>query len=244
LEGLAQIMSIQDLSSTHVLEIRFQPMGSFLDMRGRIADFIKSQNHFAHWQITENRVDFSNLEKRDEDPETAYVAFRNCGYQVHNPSTHNYFSDRGGKFINLLGQVPNFRFPSIQRFGVRGQFFTSIEKESFGELKDEILRKSISSELQGIVDAVIDDFGITLDCRENDLFLKLHFGPMKKDQFVEQFSKMAQDEAVSKNGFFMDVDCHKVDLGEIQTRTLIADLKQLHQKCWDALEKMNHYFAK
>ena len=90
------------MSSDHHLEIRYEPMGSFLNIRGAVADFVKSQGLFQHWLISANRVDFWSVEDRDDDPETAFVSFRNCGYKVHRPATNNFFSERATKFLLRL----------------------------------------------------------------------------------------------------------------------------------------------
>lgn len=44
------------LSSNHFFEVRFEPKGSFLNRGGEIADFMKDQNLFRHWNIGSNKA--------------------------------------------------------------------------------------------------------------------------------------------------------------------------------------------
>lgn len=48
----------------HVMEIRHQASGRFLDVRGYVADHFKSNELFPHWQIDSNVVQFR------DDPKT------------------------------------------------------------------------------------------------------------------------------------------------------------------------------
>ncbi len=36
------------MASEHVLEVRHPASGTFLDVRGHIADYIRNQKHFSH----------------------------------------------------------------------------------------------------------------------------------------------------------------------------------------------------
>ena len=43
----------------HVLEVRHEPSGSFLDVRGYVADYIRNSGHFPHWKIESNIIPFA-----------------------------------------------------------------------------------------------------------------------------------------------------------------------------------------
>jgi len=118
----------ETLTSSHYLEIRYAPMGSFLNVRGEVADFLAGQKKFRHWEITANRVDFWNAEDRRRDPETAFVSFRNCGYLIHNPSTEDYFADHSSKFLSILEKFEGFSYPPILRLGVRSRFYLPVSR--------------------------------------------------------------------------------------------------------------------
>ena len=169
-------------------------MGSFLDIRGAVADFVREHGLFRHWQIGANRVDFWNAEDREEDPEKAFGSFHNCGYQIHNPSTENYFSDRAGKFLSILADLKDFHYLVVIRLGVRSRFYLSAENLTFEELRSRYSNTFLSDKLPEIFGAKIDDVGTNLNFRDGSAYL--------------------------------------------QPKDLIGDIKTLHAKCWQQLERV------
>jgi len=225
----------QPLSSEHYMEIRYEAMGSFLNIRGAVADFVKEKEIFRHWRIGENRVDFWNMEDPDEDPEKGYVSFRNCGYQMHNPSTENHFLDRAAKFISALGDMESFNFPRISRLGVRSRFYHSVENMSFGEFCERYSTKFLRDGVPGVFAGSVKDVAVNLDFRDKNVSFNTASGPMKKEQFIQQFSTLAQKEEIAPIGLFFDIDCFETDLGILPTQTIQVDLRALHKQCWQKL---------
>ncbi len=231
----------QDLSSDHLLEIRYRPMGAFLNIRGEIADFFCAQGLFLHWRISDNRVDFWNMEDSQDDPEKAYVSFRNCGYERHNPDSHSYFADRAAKFVSVLDDFPEFNYPPVKRLGIRARFYRPVENLDFEELRTRYFTKFIKDPATNVFGGKLEDVGVNLNFREKETFFNIVSGPMKKEQFVKDFSRLADKDDVGQIGIFFDIDLFKVDLGAVSTRALIGEIKSLHQKSWQRLGLLEAY---
>ena len=74
----------------HTLEVRHKASGTFLDVRGYIADYIQQEKFLPHWSIDFNYVTFR------DDPQKiakdgAFIGFKSAGYIVFNPESRNYF---------------------------------------------------------------------------------------------------------------------------------------------------------
>ncbi len=229
------------LSSNHFFEVRLEPQGAFLNRRGEIADFIKERELFRHWNIGSNKVDFWNSEDRSEDPETASVSFRSVSYQMLNPSTQNHFSDRTAKFLTALEEAPGFKFTPVERLGVRAHFYLQVEGLTFSELHQKFAEKACGKPFKEIFDEVWTDVGVILELRKGETFLRIHTGPMKKDQFVKQFSPLSEKDSIGEVGFFLDIDCFRVDLKTTSSRDIIGTMKTLHKTCWEKLDKLANF---
>ena len=233
----------QKLFSDHVVEVRYEPTGAFLNLRGVIADFVKTEGLFRHWRITENRVDFWNSDDSDTDPETAFVSFRNCGYKVHNPATRNYVTDRAAKFLAKLENQRDYEYPPVMRLGVRARFYQSIDNLDWEQLRDLFATKVFSSSFVGLFGGTTDDVGAILNFQQGNMHIHTNSGPMKKEQFVTQFSPLSKEEAMAAMGLFLDIDVFMEDLGKLPTKRLILDVKDLHQRCWQNLDSFIHSFG-
>jgi len=63
----------------HTLEVRHFASGTFLDVRGYVADYIRQEGAFPHWQIDANVVNFrdeSNVVKSDTKEKTKESTWR------------------------------------------------------------------------------------------------------------------------------------------------------------------------
>lgn len=226
----------QKLCSEHDVEVRYEPMGAFVNLRGIIADFIKTEGLFRHWNIGQNRVDFWDSDDRDSEPETAFVSYRNCGYRVHNPATQNYCADRATKFLAKLDDHEEYEYPNLVRLGVRARFYQSIENLGWEQLLDQFAGKAFYSSFLGVFDGTTDDVGAVLNFQQGDVHIHTNSGPMKKEQFVAEFSRLSKDEAIAPVGLFLDVDVFMEDLGKLPTKKLVSNIKDLHKRCWQNLD--------
>ena len=81
----------------HLLEIRYVASGSFLDVRGNLADYIRETNLFPHWRIEENVIHFHDG-AQGIVKDGAFVGYKNAGYICHNAETYNYFEDKATSY--------------------------------------------------------------------------------------------------------------------------------------------------
>ena len=109
----------------HVFEARHAPSGSFLDVRGYVADYIKSEGVLPHWKIDTNVVNFRD-EPDSVKRDAAFTGFKSAGYVVYNPETRNYFSDKAGSFWKTLIKNNHYKVPEITRFGARTKAFMPV----------------------------------------------------------------------------------------------------------------------
>lgn len=228
------------ISSDHLIEIRYEPMGAFLNLRGTLADFVRRNGMFRQWEIGENRIDFWNANDRQSDPETGFVSFRNCGYSIHNPATNNYFYDRVGKFLTVLAEFEGFKYPEILRLGVRSRFYVGVDV-SFKTLVNSYSEKCLNPALLGTFGLKTEDLGITLNLGEAATKLRVTIGPMNSEQFVKSISPKAKDEDLEDVGIFIDLDYFIPGLDDSSVNNLIANVKRLHQKCWERKAAVESY---
>jgi hypothetical protein len=110
----------------HIFEVRYAASGTFLDVRGNIADYIRAEGFFPHWKIDANVINF-----RDEagtiKSDGAFVGYKSAGYVGLNPQTRNYFSDRASSFWKLLIKNSHYKIPQPVRFGARTTLFVPSE---------------------------------------------------------------------------------------------------------------------
>jgi len=87
--------------SEHVLEVRHQATGRFLDVRGYVADHIKGADLFLHWEIDSNVVNFRDAPQKPKKI-GAFAGYRSAGVFVYDPDTRNFVEDKSGKFWRTL----------------------------------------------------------------------------------------------------------------------------------------------
>src|SRR4030066_1556520 len=113
---------VKIMLSDHVLEVRHAASGSFLDVRGYVADYIRNNGLFPHWKIDNNVVNFRDLPDKI-DKEGAFAGYKSAGYIVLNPGTRNYFVDRASAYWRILLKNQHYKLPDPTRFGTRTRVF-------------------------------------------------------------------------------------------------------------------------
>jgi len=108
------------IRSQHILEIRYKPIGSFLNVRGSVADRVSENTPLKEWAIGADRVDFHDA--LDKTRETGFVTYRNAGYLCLLPATRSYFADRAAKFIKQVLSIDGLHFSPVLRIGSRSTF--------------------------------------------------------------------------------------------------------------------------
>lgn len=234
---MAESMIISD----HILELRYEPMGSFLGIRGEVADTVKRDGQFKHWSITSNRVDFWNEDNREDDPETGFVSFRNCGSQLHNPQTRNYFPDRAGKFLRTLDEKAQIKISGITRLGVRAEWFCG-STQTFDQIRDQFYKSFYGSLDRQVFNGDVEDVGAVLNFRRGSLYFNVSSGPMLKDQAMTLI-RMIKHEEFPPQGLFLDVDCFLKDLGDKEVGRLVHEIRELHDECWVRFDKLRQFLG-
>ncbi len=190
------------LLAEQILEVRYVPSGSFLDVRGYVADYIRDSKFLPHWQIDSNVVNFRD--KPDSvQKEGAFAGFRSAGYFSYNPETRNYFVDRAGLFWRTLQKNQHYTIPALERFGARTKVFLPSEK-SFEEINHAVYHTLYSDKAREMVGGSEKDVQFIIELKEQDFEGRIAGGPIHKDEAGRYLSFKSKEFA--KPGFFVDVD--------------------------------------
>jgi hypothetical protein len=189
----------------HVLEVRHEASGSFLDVRGHVADYIKKSTDFNHWNIDSNIIRF-----RDEPDhiksEGAFAGYKNAGYIALNPKTHNYFVDRAIKFWRTLSSNKLYEIPSGKRFGARTKIFMPSDA-MFDEVKSLVLSKLFSENVNKIFKNTDKDLQLVLEYVDDPFDCRLRLAPVEEGE-VENYMSFESDD-LKKCGLYLDMDYYK-----------------------------------
>ncbi len=121
----------------HVFEVRHVASGTFLDVRGCVADYIKENSLFPHWTIDTNIINFRDSEKQAVT-DAGFIGYKSAGYIVFNSPTQNYFSDKSIKFWKTLIKNKHYKIPELLRIGIRTKAFFPLSK-TFEDIKNKVV---------------------------------------------------------------------------------------------------------
>jgi hypothetical protein len=189
----------------HVLEVRHQATGRFLDVRGYVADHIKGADLFPHWEIASNVVKFKDAPQKPEKI-GAFAGFHSAGVFVYDPDTRNYFEDKSGKFWRTLIKNQFYTIPELTRFGCRSKIFLNSNK-SFEDINNAIYSKFFTEEFKSLVGAKEKDLQIVIELSSGEFEIKIICGPIHKEEANRYFS--FESEHFSDSGIFLDLDIYK-----------------------------------
>jgi len=148
----------------HILEVRHSAVGSFLDVRGYVADYIRGSKFLPHWKIDANVVNFlDNVGKVDK--EGAFGGYKSFGYFNYNPPTKNLFQDRASAFLKIIIDNPHYKIPDVIRFGCRTKVFVPYGKD-FESLNDAINKIYFSPSIKEIIPEKQTDLQIIIEYKE------------------------------------------------------------------------------
>ena len=224
-------MTTPDMFCQQVFELRFEPMGAFLDIRGKLADHVRKEM-FKHWAIGENRLDFWDSDKREEDKNTAFVSYRNCGFVSIQPPTENFFEDKASKFLRVLSTSSVFAFPRATRLGVRSSFF-AYSHLPFSELCQKFYHHFYQEQITRLFGGTVEDVGIIVNLRKDKSFFNITTGPMKKEQAVQYFKAKLGD--LKDVGVYFDIDYFQTDLGKADLKDISVLIKTFSQESFSQL---------
>jgi hypothetical protein len=203
----------------HVLEVRHAASGTFLDVRGQIADYVRKENFLPHWKIDTNVVNFRD-EQGKIKTEGAFVGYKSAGYVVLNSQTRNFFTDRGSAFWKLLLRNPTYHLPEPTRFGVRTKIFVPSMRD-FDDINAAMFQGLFTDKARALFGGKERDLLFTIDLSDGGFDIRVIGGPIHKDEAPQYFQFESED--LKKCGLFLDIDYFKTS--EV---TLDAVPKLLH----------------
>ncbi len=216
----------------HVVEIRHEASGSFLDVRGFVADYIRDKKLFPHWKIDSNIINFKDLPdgiKKD----AAFVGYKSAGYIVYNPDTRNYFTDKANAFWKALLVNGHYKLPSLTRFGARTKIFIPSNK-SFSELSKLLFEAFFTDQARELIGGKETDLQLTVDISEGDFEVHFRGGPMKENEVINHLN--FESEHFSKCGLYFDIDYYKTK--KITEKIVPKLLKESIDLTWQKVEKI------
>jgi hypothetical protein len=216
----------------HVLEVRHVASGTFLDVRGYVADYIRQNRFFPHWQIDATVISF-----RDE-PDTiktegAFVGYKSAGYVTLNPFTRNYFFDRASSFWDLLLKNSRYKIPEPTRFGTRTKLFFP-SSHGFDEINKAMFEGLFTEKARSLVGGKETDLQFTIELKEDVFDVRVVGGPIHKDEAKKYFQ--FDSEQFNQCGLFLDIDYFKTD--GLSLSNVPRLLKTAINLTWEKAEKI------
>lgn len=190
----------------HIFELRHDASGSFIDMKGYIADYVRDNEMFLHWRIDPNLVSFFDANDHIEK-EGAFIGYKSISYVVYNPDTRNYFPDRTRSFLKKFFQNNRYTIPKkLSRFGMRTKIFFPSEK-TFEEINRIVFNVFYAEKVKELIGGKEKDVQFVFDLREEQFDLRLAGGPIHQNEVGNYFS--FKSKHFENSGFFLDVDYSK-----------------------------------
>jgi hypothetical protein len=219
--------------SEHVLEVRHQATGRFLDVRGYVADHIKGADIFPHWEIDTNVVNFRDSPQKSQKA-GAFAGFKSAGLFVYDPDTRNFFEDKAGKFWKTLTKNQFYTLPELTRFGCRSKVFLNSEK-TFEEINAEIYSNFFTQKFKELVGEKEKDLQIVIELSDAEFEVRLTCGPIHKKEANRYFS--FDSDHFSETGVFLDVDVYKSQ--NLQHTDVPALTKKAMKLTWEKIDRIS-----
>jgi len=217
----------------HILEVRHAAVGSFLDVRGFVADYVKHAGFLPHWKIDNNVVSFVD---KPEKPflETAFAGYKSFGYTSNNPPTKNFFPDRAGSFVKLILKNQYYSIPELTRFGSRTKAFLPCDLD-FASLNQKINATLFSNNFQQKITNKTSDVLVVTEFDQGIFNARISIGPMHKGEVAAQFD--FESEHFSGVGLFLDIDYFFSK--EIVASRLQSYLKESMINVWNKIDTIS-----
>ena len=216
----------------HILEVRHDASGTFLDVRGQIADFVRNQNFLPHWKIDPNVINFLDDQNRIKT-EGAFIGYKSAGYIVLNPHARNFFHDRASAFWRLLTSIPNYKLPSIKRFGMRTKVFVP-STQNFEQINKAMYESMFTDKARALFGGKEKDLQFIVELIEAGFDVRIAGGPIHKGEAAKHFQFEA--EGFSKYGLFLDIDYHKTN--DLNLDSVPRLLQDSVTRMWEKAEKI------
>lgn len=214
----------------HILEVRHEASGSFLDVRGFVADYIKSSGKFLHWNIDANKVDFRD-EPEKAKKDGAFAGYKNAGFFVYNPSTRNYFVDKASSYWKVLIKNGHYEIPKITRFGCRTLVFIPADI-TFKKLNKVVFNTFYTDKARFFIGGEQKDLQFIFDLIEEQFQVKLSGGPLHERAASNLMS--FESEHFEKCGLFLDIDYYTTE--DISHSSVPKLLNKAIELSWEKIE--------
>jgi len=215
-----------------VMEVRYLPSGSFLDVRGYVADYIRDSGFLPHWKIEANTVQF-----RDQPDkvlkEGAFAGYRNAGYLSYDPPTRNFFMDRGLLFWRTLEKNKHYPIPSIERFGARTKVFLP-SLHTFDQLNQSVFATIYTDKARDVFGVKETDVQFIVEGKEEDFEVRLFGGPIHKDEVNQHLP--FESEEFAKPGLFLDIDFYRTT--SLKSEDIPRLLRSVIDLTWKKVESL------
>jgi len=219
-------MAKQELTTLgkNIFEFRYDPIVSFYDWKGALAEHLIQELGFDGFRVANNRIDLINPDTQDF---LVFVGMQNAGLSVENNDDVEILKDKISKFLDALQKFEKFKPKRIVRLGVRPTFLRHKRNISLSQIKDSFenniikLNKTPYEKFEG---DVLIDVGLPLNFKGDKFNYNITQGPMEQGQALAQFftNKIAYREKsgepksfIPKHGLFFDIDVFKYELGDI-----------------------------
>ncbi len=216
----------------HVMEVRHEASGKFLDIRGRVADYIRDKGLMPHWKIESNIINFRDLPDGIQK-EAAFVGYKGIGYIVYDPETRNYFEDKAITFWKALLANEHYKIPVATRLGIRTKIFLP-SKKNFSDINKLLFKKFYTEKTRELLGGNEEDVQLVVDLTEGPFEVHFRSGPMHKNEAVNLLS--FESELFAKCGIYFDIDYFKTkNLSHKEIPKLVKDAIGL---TWDKVERI------
>lgn len=222
----------QIMLAEHVFEVRYMASGSFLDVRGYVADYIRDSKFLPHWKIDSNTVNFRDHPQKVES-EGAFAAYNKAGYVTYNPKTRNFFMDRGGSFWRILEKNKHYKIPPLERFGARTKVFLPSDK-SFDSINKTAFNVLYTEKAREIFGGTETDVQFIVELNEAGFQVRILGGPIHKEEAGNYLGFQADE--FQKAGFFLDLDFYKTK--DFQNKDIPYLLKKAVELTWTKVENI------
>lgn len=208
----------------NIVEFRYDPIISFYDWKGALAEHLIQELGFDGFRIINNRIDLINPDTQDF---LVFVSMQNAGLAIENNDDAEILKDKLSKFLDALQKFEKFKPKRIVRLGVRSTFLRHKRNVSLSQIKsafeDHIIKlnKTPYEKFEG---EVLIDVGLPLNFKGDKYNYNITQGPMTQSQALSQFftNKLVYRDntdqpksSIPKHGLFFDIDVFKNDLGDI-----------------------------
>ena len=204
----------------NIFEFRYDPIISFYDWRGSLAEHLIDKLGFNGFRITDNRIEITNTDRLDF---IIFVGIQNAGILIENNYNPEEIKEKISTFIKTLNEFKSFKPKKIVRLGVRWSLLKHKKNTSFDDVKKAFeeniiqLNKTPYSKFE----ETLTDVGLPLNFNGVEFDYNITHGPMKQAQALLMYYKNKTvyfnnlgepNDIVPKSGFFFDIDVFKKDL--------------------------------